>query len=43
MLYEPKEFSSWRYSVNTGGQLKNFWYISTEFGGSQVAIAEESI
>tara|TARA_R110000796_G_scaffold252640_2_gene389925 strand:+ start:194874 stop:197384 length:2511 start_codon:yes stop_codon:yes gene_type:complete len=34
MLYEPKEFSSWRYSVNTGGQLKNFWYISTEFGGS---------
>tara|TARA_R110001592_G_scaffold101582_3_gene287422 strand:- start:1833 stop:4310 length:2478 start_codon:yes stop_codon:yes gene_type:complete len=34
MLYEPREFSSWRYSVNIGGQLKNFWYVGGEFGGS---------
>ncbi|MGW8122666.1 DUF5916 domain-containing protein [Roseivirga echinicomitans] len=33
-LYEPRVFSSWRYNLNIGGQLKNFWYVGGEFGSS---------
>ncbi len=33
-LYEPQEFSSWRYSINANGQLKNFWSLSAEFNQS---------
>lgn len=36
-LYAPKSFASWRSNLNFNGQLKNFWWVSAEFGGSPQA------